>query len=112
MLIAYSASYFNCPLVLERLRACDEIRTSNPHAVAELEKLGLPVVLHRTTPAEQRLPGVHFPELFELFHTWLADSATDLEMEDWFKYFGVTSAWEVRHIAKSHVEHRQQKETA
>lgn len=97
MKVAISASYFNCPPVAELLKTCDVIYTTNPHAHKTFDHPN--IVLCERGPIfapEDANDVITFSHLFDLFNSWVANEATDKELEEWLTYFGVNSAGELR----------------
>ena len=103
--IAFSASYFNCPPVLAILQSCDVVYTTNKYAVDVLKSNGMDIVLMnvdksaaefiRDFPRGDYDTFVEYPELYKTFHDWVHNDATDEQLEEWTKYFGVQSVAEI-----------------
>lgn len=100
MKIALSASYFNCPLVLEELLSCDIVFTSNNYAIEKLSST-LNIKEHAKYKKEDYSDCeiVRFSALFALHNKWIKTIATDEELladENYARYFGTKDPQEMR----------------
>lgn len=101
MLVAFSASFFNCPAVAQILSNCDEIYSTNDYAVAtfphkSIHFLNSNEIQEKAKEIGETAEFITFSDLLLVFHKWVQMEATDAELEQWHGYFGQHSADECR----------------
>lgn len=112
MKIALSASYFNCPPVAELLHSCDIVYTTNDYALKNFAHKDIRAMKQWEGSRKQEIQGERFEfmqldpviitssELIKIFHNWVANTATDIDLIYWSQYFGTMDANKMRRIAK------------
>lgn len=94
-MIAFSASFFNCPAVAVLLNKCDEIYSTNDYAVSTFPHRCINRVSYEEISEKMKscTDGfITFSDLLMVFHNWVQTEATDAELEKWYGYFNEYSA--------------------